>query len=130
MTQAAPTPATAISNVSSPSAPKIFLLLAGIFLLGLLIQLPRVADFEKFAFYDEGAWLHLDQLFASGKMPATDIGYSYGMLPIILSRGWFALTGRTPWSFIAFLTLCNLWTTWNFARIIATTSNVERQTSN
>src|SRR3954470_22696355 len=83
-------------------AGSIFAVLAGVLLLGLLVQLPRVADFEKFGFYDEGAWLHLNELVAGGAVPGKDVGYSYGLLPLIVSRAWFAVAGRSPWTFIAF----------------------------
>ncbi len=104
----------------SPALPTIFLLFAAELLLTLFIQLPAVADFQKFGFYDEGAWLHLDQLFAAGAVPTVDVGYSYGMLPLTLSRAWFAAFGRTPWAFIAFVTICNLLAAWGLARILHT----------
>src|SRR4051794_23615370 len=96
-----------------------FGILAMVVLLGLVVQLPRVADFEKYGFYDEGAWLHLDALVSRGAVPGKDVGYSYGMVPLIMSRAWFAMLGRSPWAFIAFVTLCNLWTAWGVATIVA-----------
>ena len=91
-----------------PSQRTILFVLAGVFLLTLGLQLPGVMDFQKFGFYDEGAWLRLDQLFAGGRVPTVDLGYSYGMLPLMLSRGWFAIFGRTPWAYLGFMTACNL----------------------
>ena len=96
----------------------IWLLFAIELLLLLALHLPGIADFEKFAFYDQGAWLRLDQLVAGGAKPTVNIGYSYGMLPLILGRGWFILLGRTPWAFIAFVTTCNMIAAWGMARII------------
>jgi hypothetical protein len=101
-----------------PSLAVIFAFFAVELLLILLLQLPAVADFQKFGFYDEGAWLNLDRLFAGGAIPTVDVGYSYGMLPLMLSRAWFAALGRTPWAFIGFVTACNLAAAWGMARIL------------
>jgi hypothetical protein len=113
-----------------PGTRGTFVILAAVVLLGFLVQLPRVADFEKFGFYDEGAWLHLDELVAGGAVPGKDVGYSYGMLPLIVSRGWFALFGRSPWAFIAFVLLCNFWTTWGVASIVSEIQNSEFRIQN
>lgn len=102
----------------SPRLAVIFGVFALELLLMLLLQLPGVADFQKFGFYDEGAWLNLDRLFAGGAVPTVDVGYSYGMLPLMLSRVWFATLGRTPWAFIGFVTVCNLAAAWGMARIL------------
>lgn len=88
-------------------------------ILILIAALPGVADFKKFGFYDEGAWLHMDALYAAGKVPTVDFGYSYGMLPLLLGHAWFSIFGRTPWAFVAFVTLCNLITAWGVASILA-----------
>ncbi len=94
-------------------------------LLLLIAELPGVADFQKFAFYDEGSWLRMDRLFAAaggGKIPTVDFGYSYGMLPLILGRGWFACFGRGAWAFIGFITACNVGAAWGMARILEAVS--------
>src|SRR4029078_13197691 len=92
--------------------------------------LPAVAALYKFAFYDEGAWLHLDALLEKGRTPTIDLGYSYGLLPLILSKYWFALFGRTPWVFIAFVTTCNLISAWGLARILVSTTPSSLSTQN
>jgi hypothetical protein len=117
-----PSPASRVSeNAGAPPARLLFLFFAVELLLILALQLPAVADFQKFAFYDEGAWLHLDKLVAGGAVPTVDFGYSYGMLPVIASRGWFGLFGRSPWTFIACVTACNLLTAWGIASILSAT---------
>jgi hypothetical protein len=104
-----------------PSHAVIFALFLGEVLLMLLMQLPGVADFQKFGFYDEGAWLHLDRLFADGARPTIDVGYSYGALPLLLTRAWCAAVGRTPWAFIGFVTVCNIGSAWGLARVFHAT---------
>jgi hypothetical protein len=54
-----------------------------------------------------------------GKVPTVDIGYSYGAVALVVSRGWFAVFGRTPGAFIGFVTVCNLVAAWGVARILA-----------
>jgi hypothetical protein len=49
-----------------------------------------------------------------------DLGYSYGNLPFMLSRGWFAAFGYTPWAYLGFLTLCNLLSVTGIAWILRT----------
>jgi hypothetical protein len=98
-----------------PSRRAITLILCVELLLTLLFQLPGVMDFQKFAFYDEGAWLHVDQLVAAGQTPTIDLSYSYGTLPLMLSRAWMTLFGCTPWTYLGFLTTCNLLAAWGLA---------------
>jgi hypothetical protein len=98
-----------------PSLRASMLILAGVFLLTLVYQFPGVMDFQKFGFYDEGAWLHVDQLVAAGQTPTIDLSYSYGMLPLMLSRVWMTVFGHTPWSYLGFLTMCNLLAVWGIA---------------
>ena len=99
-------------QASGPQVRRAFCWLLGVLALGLLVQLPRVMDFEKFGFYDEGAWLHLDALFGAGAVPGKDVGYSYGMLPLIVGHGWFLVAGHSPWAFLVFMTACNVWPAW------------------
>jgi hypothetical protein len=104
-----------LPSARAPSLRVITLILAAELLLTLLFQLPGVMDFQKFAFYDEGAWLHVDQLVAAGHTPTIDLSYSYGTLPLMLSRAWMTLFGRTPWTYLGFLTTCNLLAAWGLA---------------
>ena len=108
-----------------PRAPLVWGIFALELILLLICELPGVADFQKFGFYDEGAWLHMDALVAwggAGKVPTVDFGYSYGMLPLISGHAWFAVLGRNPWTFIAFVTLCNLGAAWGMASILEAVS--------
>jgi len=40
------------------------------------------------------------------------------MLPLILSHAWFTIFGRTPWAYLAFLTICNLLAAGGIAAIL------------
>ncbi len=105
-----------------PRTPIVWAVFSLELILILIFELPGVADFMKFGFYDEGAWLHMDALVSAGKVPTVDFGYSYGMLPLILGRGWFSVFGRNPWAFIGFVTLCNIGAAWGLATIVEAVS--------
>ena len=110
-----------------PTVGMMFLIFAAELLLTLLIQLPGIAAFKEFGFYDEGAWLHLVALVAGGAVPTVDTGYSYGMLPLIVSRAWVGLFGNRPWAFIGFVTACNVLAAWGVARILHVTGTSWRR---
>src|ERR1700730_989347 len=66
-----------------------------------LLRLPYDLGFNAFAFADRGSWLTGVALTAQGRRPAIDFGYTYGLLPIWFSRGWFYLWGATPQAYQA-----------------------------
>jgi hypothetical protein len=70
-----------------------------------LAQLPTSYDFATFVFFDPGVSLRSDKLIAQGYLPTTDFGYPYGLLPLIIGRAFFALSGRTPAAYLAFMFL-------------------------
>ena len=71
-------------------------------LIGLMvIQLPRLADWAFFSFYDPGTALKGDALISMGMKPAIDFGYTHGLATLIIAHIGFAILGRTAWAFLA-----------------------------
>jgi hypothetical protein len=93
--------------------------LAALFCAGVvaltLVQAPNEL-FYRFAFGDSGTSLTIDNLVRRGFRPGIDFGYIYGLLPLLINRGWFAIVGATPracwWSTL----LCNMAMAWGLAR--------------
>ena len=103
----------------SPSRFTGLFLLFSIELIALMIaKLPETMSFENFAFCDRGANLTLQYLVANGFRPAIDFGYHYGLLPILLGRGWFAIFGATPRAYQLAMLACNILFAWALAKII------------
>jgi hypothetical protein len=96
----------------------LWLLFAAELVVLLILQWPVVADFQKFAYYDEGAALHADALYSSGAIPTIDFGYSYGLLALLAGHPWFYLFGRTPHAYLMLITLLNLLAVWPIATIL------------
>src|SRR6188768_456470 len=79
-------------------------------------------DYLSFFFFcnqDFGAALRVDEIIAQGFRPGRDFFYYYGWLPLGLSRAFFSVVGRTPYSFevLLFLLSCVLYVgvTWTIA---------------
>ena len=103
----------------SPSVSPALFLLFSIELIALMIaRLPETMSFENFAFCDRGANLTLQYLVANGLRPAIDFGYHYGLLPILLARGWFAIFGASPIAYQLAMLACNILFAWALARVI------------
>ncbi len=83
--------------------------IAGVLLALMLLQLPVIADWSSFAFYDPGTALKGDLLICMGFKPAVDFGYTHGLATLLFARAGFWLLGRTPWAFLimtALLEIC------------------------
>src|ERR1700722_9634996 len=61
-----------------------------------LIKLPNLFLLGAYAFGDQGAGLTADRLVASGERPGVDFNYLYGLMPLAVSRGVYALFGCSP----------------------------------
>ncbi|HTV49430.1 MAG TPA: hypothetical protein VMG59_13410 [Phycisphaerae bacterium] len=81
-----------------------FLILAGaiatILMLSFFSQLPTIADWSQFAFWDPGTTLKGDLLLSLGMKPGIDFGYTHGLASLEIARWGFALLGRTPAAFL------------------------------
>ncbi|NNM85183.1 MAG: hypothetical protein HKL96_05435 [Phycisphaerales bacterium] len=65
-----------------------------------LLQLPRIAGWTLFSFYDPGTALKGDLLISMGMKPAIDFGYTHGLASLLAAHWGFALLGRTPMAFL------------------------------
>lgn len=87
----------------------VLFLLFSLELTALMVaRLPQTMRFENFAFCDQGANLTLQHLIANGYRPGIDFGYHYGLLPVLLARGWFAIFGASPLAYQLAMLACNL----------------------
>ncbi|MGC8553592.1 MAG: hypothetical protein ACP5O7_12115 [Phycisphaerae bacterium] len=81
-----------------------FWLLAGAIAMVLLtlqlLELPRIAGWTFFSFYDPGTALKGDLLISMGMKPAIDFGYTHGLASLMVAHWGFALLGRTPMAFL------------------------------
>ncbi|MBF6561199.1 MAG: hypothetical protein IVW56_12990 [Candidatus Binataceae bacterium] len=92
-----------------PVSTVVLAVLFGIEVLAVTLQrLPRDLSFNAFAFADPGSWIADQFVAAHGARPGVDFGYLYGLLPILIGRGWFGLFGLTPWAFEAAMIVCGL----------------------
>ena len=85
-----------------------------------LLRIPYDLGFSAFAFADRGSWLTVVALAEQGRRPAVDFGYTYGLLPIELSSGWFHLWGATPHAYETANVIVSLTMGWAIARIART----------
>jgi hypothetical protein len=74
--------------------------LAGILVLLQLWQLPRIAGWTFFSFFDPGTALKGDLLISMGMKPAIDFGYTHGLASLVVAHWGFVLLGRTPAAFL------------------------------
>lgn len=72
------------------------------------LQWPSAADLKLFALYDPGSALRADALVAQGLKPGVDFGFSYGLVPLLIGRGWLGAFGRTPVSYLAYMAVMQL----------------------
>lgn len=108
MTISATSPADdgrALSESHHASAPslrnwKLFFTIAGILALLQVWELPKIADWSLFAFYDPGTAFKGDVLISAGLRPAIDFGYTHGLASLIFAHWALRLFGRTPAGYI------------------------------
>jgi len=84
-----------------------------------ILRIPSDLGFTAFAFADRGSWLTLVAYTQKGQRPGVDFGYTYGLLPIWLSSGWFHLFGATPYAYQAANWIGTLLIGWAIARTLS-----------
>ena len=88
-------------------------------LLLALVRWPTDLNFDANAFGDRGDFLTICYLVRHGSRPAIDFGYHWGLLPIMLGQGWYAMFGATPLANNAAMVVCALALAWGMARLAA-----------
>ena len=73
-----------------------------------LLRWPLLYNFDRFAFWDWGAYLVAHYLTQQGKLPVTDFGWQYGLLPLLLQELWFLILAAGPASFLILSFPCAL----------------------
>jgi hypothetical protein len=72
--------------------------------------------FDRFAIFDSGGELAIQNLISRGYRPSVDFGYLYGLLPLLVGRIWYGLTGLSPETFRIQVMACMIFTAWGMAR--------------
>jgi hypothetical protein len=67
---------------------------------------PRLYNFDRFAFWDWGAYLVAHYLTQQGKSPVIDFSWQYGLLPLLLQELWFHLLAAGPASLLILSVPC------------------------
>jgi len=76
------------------------------------------ANFMQVCNHDGGAALRADEIIAMGQRPGVDFFYYYGPLPLLLSRAFFAIFGRSPFALFALVGLIGAGFAAGLARIV------------
>jgi hypothetical protein len=64
------------------------------------VSWPIEFSFDLWVFKDRGCFLNLDYMLDEHLRLGVDTYYAYGLLPVLLQRGLFAIFGRGPWPLI------------------------------
>lgn len=100
---------------SLPPSARLTIILAIEFLAVSAFQSPMVT-FDRFAIFDSGGELAIQDLVRRGYQPGIDFGYLYGLLPLLIGRGWYALAGLSATAFRIQVMACMMLTVWGLAR--------------
>ena len=115
----APPDATRFAPTWRGLAFRLWLLFAAELLIVAALSIPRALSLNLWLFEDPGAILTTNFLIMKGYQPAVDFGYIYGLLPLLLVRGWLALFGASPISAWAAMLASALFLAWGLARFLA-----------
>lgn len=102
-----------------PASSRRFYVLAAVFAAEVLLLAAFQAPyrtFDRFAIWDSGGELAIQDLLRRGHLPAVDFGYAYGLLPLLIGRVYYAVAGLTPTAFHVEMLACALLTAWGLAR--------------
>lgn len=72
--------------------------------------------FDRFAIFDSGGELAIQDLIRRGYRPGIDFGYLYGLLPLLVGRIWYGLAGLSTEAFRVEVMVCTMLTVWGMAR--------------
>jgi hypothetical protein len=88
---------------NSQNRPRFAIILAIIwseFTILWAVSIPGTLQFDGFAFGDDGSNLTIQYLMGHGLMPLKDLGYHYGLLPLVVGRIWFGLFGANAQAYV------------------------------
>lgn len=88
----------------------------GALLLWTIAKLPVGGRFQLYVYLDYGSNLTAQELLDRGARPTVDFFYCYALLPLALARVWFAVLGRTAWSYLAAVAAFQAVIGWGLAR--------------
>ncbi len=74
--------------------------------LSAVVSWPLARHFVFTAFEDYGGTLNVQRLLELGYRPGVDFYYPYGLLPLLVARGWFGLFGRSTLAYAALTVVC------------------------
>ena len=106
------------ASASESGSLKLTILLSAEILLVAILRIPYDLGLNAFAFGDRGSWLVVHYLASHGQRPGIDFGYSYGLLPIWFSAGWFGMFGATPRAYQSAMVICAIAMAWAIARMM------------
>ena len=75
--------------------------------------------FDRFAFFDAGGELAVQDLIRRGYRPTIDFGYQYGLMPLFLDRLWYRIAGLEPLALHIEVMACAVLSAWGMARFAA-----------
>ena len=75
--------------------------------------------FDRFAIFDSGGELVIQDLIRRGYRPGIDFGYLYGLLPLFAGRVWYRCVGLSAETFRIEVMACMMLSTWGIARLAA-----------
>jgi|GEM_PF-1085774 len=79
---------------------KLLVAIVGVLILVQIFELPKIADWSLFAFYDPGTAFKGDVLISAGLKPGIDFGYTHGLASLIFAHWALKFFGRNPTGYI------------------------------
>lgn len=73
---------------------KLLVAIVGVLILVQIFELPKIADWSLFAFYDPGTAFKGDVLISAGLKPGIDFGYTHGLASLIFAHWALKFFGR------------------------------------
>lgn len=93
-----------IAGLDRPATPRFVGLAIGLaWMFWFLLTNAGYTEFGWICKHDPGAVLRTDEIIAQGQRPGLDFFYYYGPLPLLVSRAFFFVFGRSPVLLLALL---------------------------
>jgi hypothetical protein len=108
-------PARILGAISRFRVADLMLLLVVVLFAVQALQAP-LRRFDRFAVFDSGGELAIQDLIRRGYRPSIDFGYLYGLLPLFLGRLWYGVAGLTTETYRTLVIACMVFSIWGLAR--------------